>query len=160
VGHQTHFCCVTQKHVSLDASATVNKDVLFHLTACYSSLVLSIIWLLVDAPKLFLSPSSVFLHSSHIHFTVVLLVASAILSSLQNYVSLTVLSHVSSVSHSVATCFKRVFVIAVALVYFGNPISPWNAFGITISTIGVGMYQYSKKAVHKQATVPRLNHTL
>jgi len=150
-------------HVSLDSSAAVNKDVLFHLTACYSSLVLSMVWLIVDAPKLFLSPtSSVFLHSNHVHLTVVLLIASAILSSLQNYVSLSVLSHVSSVSHSVATCFKRVFVITVALVYFGNPVSPWNAFGISISTIGVGLYQYAKKSVHKQqhSPVPRLNHTL
>lgn len=58
----------------------------------------------------------------------------------QNILAFVLLSSISPVSYSVASLIKRVFVIAVAIVWFGNSTTPIQAFGICLTFIGLYLY--------------------
>lgn len=58
----------------------------------------------------------------------------------QNILAFVLLSMVSPVSYSVASLVKRVFVIVVAIVYFGSPTTPIQAFGIALTFVGLYLY--------------------
>ena len=58
----------------------------------------------------------------------------------QQLVSLATLVRVSAVSHAVLSSLKRVFVIVVAILFFGNKISSVNALGICIAAVGAWGY--------------------
>lgn len=58
----------------------------------------------------------------------------------QNILAFILLSLVSPVTYSVASLIKRVFVIVVAIVWFGNTTTPLQAFGICLTFIGLYLY--------------------
>jgi len=67
----------------------------------------------------------------------------------QNILAFVLLSMISPVSYSIASLIKRVFVIAVAIVWFGNPTTPLQAFGIALTF--VGLYLYDRTSHHDAA---------
>ncbi|KAE8147949.1 triose-phosphate transporter family-domain-containing protein [Aspergillus avenaceus] len=58
----------------------------------------------------------------------------------QNILAFVLLSMISPVSYSVASLVKRVFVIVVAIVWFGNSTTPLQAFGIALTFVGLYLY--------------------
>lgn len=58
----------------------------------------------------------------------------------QNILAFILLSMISPVSYSVASLVKRVFVIAVAIVWFGSPTTSIQALGIALTFIGLYLY--------------------
>jgi solute carrier family 35 protein E1 len=67
----------------------------------------------------------------------------------QNILAFVLLSMISPVSYSVASLIKRVFVISVAIIWFGNPTTPLQAFGIGLTFIG--LYLYDRTSHHDAA---------
>lgn len=58
----------------------------------------------------------------------------------QNILAFVLLSMVSPVSYSVASLVKRVFVIVVAIVWFGSSTTSIQAFGIGLTFVGLYLY--------------------
>lgn len=58
----------------------------------------------------------------------------------QNILAFVLLSMISPVSYSVASLVKRVFVIVVAIVWFGSPTTPIQAIGIALTFLGLYLY--------------------
>lgn len=58
----------------------------------------------------------------------------------QNILAFVLLSRISPVSYSVASLVKRVFVIVVAIVWFGSSTTSIQAFGIALTFIGLYLY--------------------
>lgn len=58
----------------------------------------------------------------------------------QNILAFALISMISPVSYSVASLVKRVFVIVVAIVWFGSPTTPVQALGIALTFLGLYLY--------------------
>eukprot|EP00301_Raphidiophrys_heterophryoidea_P019075 c4055_g1_i1.p1 GENE.c4055_g1_i1~~c4055_g1_i1.p1 ORF type:complete len:442 (+),score=73.35 c4055_g1_i1:136-1326(+) len=130
--------CGSKDHPAL------SKDAIFYFTALYALSMMWILWVVIDLPILIQGMSN--LSAISTREILFLLLLNSILTSLQNYTSLWVLSHVTSVSHAVATTFKRIFIIIFAVAYFHNAVSPINIVGVVISSLGVGIYQLTKRS--------------
>lgn len=64
----------------------------------------------------------------------------------QSLVAFILLSLISPVTYSVASLIKRVFVITFAIVWFGNPVSSVQAFGIGLTFLGLYLYDRTHDA--------------
>lgn len=64
----------------------------------------------------------------------------------QNILAFVLLSMVSPVTYSVASLIKRVFVIVVAIIWFGNRTTPVQAVGIFLTFIGLYLYDRTSDA--------------
>ncbi|KZF20653.1 putative ER to Golgi transport protein [Xylona heveae TC161] len=64
----------------------------------------------------------------------------------QNIIAFVLLSAVSPVTYSVASLVKRIFVIVVAIVWFGNKTTIIQAVGISLTFIGLYLYDRSSDA--------------
>jgi solute carrier family 35, member E1 len=58
----------------------------------------------------------------------------------QNIMAFVLLSMLSPVSYSVASLIKRVWVIVVAIIWFRNPTTPVQAFGVALTFFGLYLY--------------------
>ena len=58
----------------------------------------------------------------------------------QNIMAFVLLSMLSPVSYSVASLIKRVWVIVVAIIWFRSPTTPFQAFGVVLTFIGLYLY--------------------
>jgi solute carrier family 35 protein E1 len=58
----------------------------------------------------------------------------------QNILAFVLLSMISPVSYSVASLIKRVFIIVVAIVWFGSSTTPVQAVGISLTFLGLYLY--------------------
>ncbi|KAI9759395.1 MAG: suppressor of loss of ypt1 [Chaenotheca gracillima] len=58
----------------------------------------------------------------------------------QNIIAFVLLSMVSPVTYSVASLIKRIFVIVVAIVWFGSSTTTVQAFGIALTFLGLYLY--------------------
>ena len=63
----------------------------------------------------------------------------------QNILAFVLLSRISPVSYSVASLIKRVFVIVVAIVWFGSSTTGVQAFGIGLTFLGLYLYDRNKQ---------------
>jgi solute carrier family 35 protein E1 len=63
-----------------------------------------------------------------------------------NYSSFAFLAATSPITHSVANCMRRVFVIAVSLLYFRNPLSSWAIVGTAVALAGVWLFTHVKNS--------------
>jgi hypothetical protein len=61
-----------------------------------------------------------------------------------NYSSFAFLAATSPISHSVANCLRRIFVIALSLLYFRNQVSSLAVFGTLIALAGVWLFTHVK----------------
>jgi len=64
----------------------------------------------------------------------------------QNIMAFVLLSIVSPVTYSVASLIKRIFVIVVAIVWFGNRTSNIQAIGIALTFLGLYLYDRTNDA--------------
>jgi solute carrier family 35 protein E1 len=63
-----------------------------------------------------------------------------------NYSSFAFLAATSPITHSVANCMRRVFVVGISLIYFRNPVSPLAAFGTAVALAGVWLFTHVKNS--------------
>jgi uncharacterized membrane protein len=83
-----------------------------------------------------------------------LILGIGIFHFLQSISAVSFLGWVSSVSYSIANTFKRVFVIILSIIYFGNTVSLLNYIGIIISVIGI--LSYSKANELHRARIAKI----
>jgi solute carrier family 35 protein E1 len=62
----------------------------------------------------------------------------------QNILAFSLLSLVSPVTYSVASLIKRVWVIVIAILWFGNSTTPIQAVGIALTFLGLYLYDRTK----------------
>jgi hypothetical protein len=63
---------------------------------------------------------------------------------LYNYSSFAFLAATSPITHSIANCMRRIFVVAVSLLYFRNPVSSMAIGGTAIALAGVWLFTHVK----------------
>lgn len=64
----------------------------------------------------------------------------------QNLVAFVLLGLVSPVTYSVASLIKRVFVIVFAIIWFRNPMTQTQGFGIALTALGLYLYDRTNDA--------------
>ncbi|TGJ63510.1 suppressor of loss of ypt1 [Orbilia oligospora] len=62
----------------------------------------------------------------------------------QNIIAFTILSMVEPVTYSVASLIKRIFVIVMAIIWFGNMPTRIQGFGILLTFLGLYLYDKAK----------------
>eukprot|EP00037_Helgoeca_nana_P009142 m.80348 g.80348 ORF g.80348 m.80348 type:complete len:352 (-) comp19373_c0_seq1:105-1160(-) len=72
------------------------------------------------------------------------LLGASILNAVQTVSAFTFLSLVPPVTYSVANVTKRVAIISLSIVYFGQTATFANVFGMSTTFLGVGLYNYVK----------------
>lgn len=70
----------------------------------------------------------------------------------------TILSIVSPVTYSIASLVKRIFVILASIIWFGDGVSRVQAFGITLTFVGLWMYDLAKENVSRSEEVVLMKH--
>lgn len=104
------------------------------------------IWLWTDALPLYSAPLSLTPHSNPSPFPVSSMYLplefffNGICHFTQNMLAFILLSLVSPVTYSVASLIKRVFVIVMAIVWFGNGTTSLQAAGIALTFLGLYLY--------------------
>ena len=117
---------------------------------CYSSglafLLTFPIWLWTDALPLYSAPLSLTPHtllkppSAASMYLPLEFLFNGVCHFAQNFLAFILLSLVSPVTYSVASLIKRVFVIVIAIVWFGNQTTPLQAAGIALTFLGLYLY--------------------
>ena len=104
------------------------------------------IWLWTDALPLYSAPLSLTPHttpsptpSSPLYLPLEFFF-NGIFHFAQNMLAFVLLSLVSPVTYSVASLIKRVFVIVIAILWFGNSTTPLQAAGIALTFLGLYLY--------------------
>ena len=104
------------------------------------------IWLWTDALPLYSAPLSLTPHTSPTpsHSSSMYLPLEFLFNGMfhfaQNMLAFILLSMTSPVTYSVASLIKRVFVIVMAIVWFGNKTTPIQAGGIALTFLGLYLY--------------------
>ncbi|SNX85382.1 uncharacterized protein MEPE_04091 [Melanopsichium pennsylvanicum] len=73
-----------------------------------------------------------------------LLFVNGLVHFCQNILAFNVLSMVSPVTYSIASLLKRIFVIVLAIIWFGESVTILQWFGIGFTFYGLYMYNHSK----------------
>lgn len=115
-------------------------NILFYSSACSVVLMLPMC-MYYDAHRM-ISPAApqIGLH------TLYLLTVNGVVHFAQNMLAFQVLAHVSPVTYSVANLFKRVFVILVAIAWFGQAVTALQWIGLLLTFVGLYMYNSAKNA--------------
>jgi solute carrier family 35 protein E1 len=75
----------------------------------------------------------------------------------QNWFAFTTLSLTSPVTYSILSLLKRIFVIVMSIIWFGQHVSFTQSMGILLTFVGLWMYQKAKSDVDKGETEIRQN---
>lgn len=67
----------------------------------------------------------------------------------QNIIAFAILSTTSPVTYSIASLIKRIAVILIAIAWFNQTVHPIQAWGISLTFIGLWMYNNAKDDVEK-----------
>lgn len=136
------------KKVLVD-QAMDHVNLLFYssVTAFFVTLPL---WLFTDLPQIV---SAFYLNQFSFHWTNILfiLILDGFCHFGQNISAFTFMSKVTPLTYSVFNTFKRIVVIVSSILYFGNSVSFWSGFGMSLATIGVILYnkvKYDLKVMH------------
>ncbi|KAI8094497.1 triose-phosphate transporter family-domain-containing protein [Thamnidium elegans] len=70
----------------------------------------------------------------------------------QNWFAFTTLNMSSPVTYSIASLVKRIFVIVMSIIWFGQHVSVTQSLGIVLTFIGLWMYQKAKREVEQGET--------
>ncbi|GAA5904357.1 uncharacterized protein JCM6883_006461 [Sporobolomyces salmoneus] len=111
------------------------------------------IWLYSDASSLFFSPPSTSTLTSAPENTTASLLFYFFLNGTvhfgQNLLAFSLLARTSPVTYSIASLVKRIAVICIAIVWFGQPVKPIQGFGMSLTFGGLYLYNQSKGSVEK-----------
>ena len=111
------------------------------------------IWMYYDLPVFLAADATHVAHPSHGHATphsvTYYFIANGTVHFAQNIIAFVILASTSPVTYSIASLIKRVAVICIAIVWFAQPVHPVQAFGITMTFVGLYMYNNAKGDVEK-----------
>jgi len=92
-------------------------------------------------------------HPAHEHHSVAYYTfLNGIVHFAQNIIAFIILSSVSPVTYSIASLFKRVAVICIALVWFSQHLHPLQGVGIGLTFLGLWMYNNAKGDIARGET--------
>ena len=117
------------------------------------------IWVFTDLPALMAvrtaEPGHI-MHPTHEHPSSHSVVYNTFLNGIvhfaQNIIAFIILASVSPVTYSIASLFKRVAVICIALVWFNQHVHPLQGFGIGLTFVGLWMYNNAKGDIARGET--------
>ncbi len=123
------------------------------------------IWLWTDALPLYSAPLSLTPHSNSSPsptssmYLPLEFFFNGIFHFAQNMLAFILLSLVSPVTYSVASLIKRVFVIVIAIVWFGNSTTSLQAAGIALTFLGLYLYDRTSDSAkaNRRAKMEALN---
>ncbi|KAG8526231.1 uncharacterized protein KY384_000224 [Bacidia gigantensis] len=110
------------------------------------------IWLWTDAVPLYSAPLSLTPHIIRSYrqpssmYLPLEFFFNGVFHFAQNILAFVLLSMTSPVTYSVASLIKRVFVIVMAIVWFGNSTTPVQAAGIALTFLGLYLYDRTSDA--------------
>jgi len=118
--------------------------VLLSLNSQLASLLLFPIWLLRDGIAMWHDFSSIGHLDSPSHYPdslfLILLLLSGAFSFVQNICAFALIHQLTTLSYSVSSAAKRIFVIFLSLVTLHNPVTMMNVCGMVLSVVGVFAY--------------------
>lgn len=88
---------------------------------------------------------------------IMLFIMNGISHFTQCVLAFSILALVSPITYSIGSLIKRIFVISASILYFGDVISTFQAFGFSLTFVGLFLYNRASKDValeerkHKQA---------
>ena len=134
------------------SSHKLDKINLLFYSSSMAFLLMIPMWLYYDLPSFLAGPSHVS-HPSHGHSSSHGVMYYFFLNGTvhfgQNLIAFIILSSTSPVTYSIASLFKRVAVICIAIVWFNQTVHPVQGFGICMTFLGLWMYNNAKSDVEK-----------
>ena len=112
------------------------------------------IWVFTDLPLL-MAPESAHVTRPRGHVTHSVtynIFLNGIVHFAQNIIAFVILASVSPVTYSIASLFKRVAVICIALVWFNQHVHPLQGVGIALTFFGLWMYNNAKGDIARGET--------
>jgi exopolysaccharide biosynthesis predicted pyruvyltransferase EpsI/drug/metabolite transporter (DMT)-like permease len=108
----------------------ITKERLFVIASFISCAPCILPVLMFELPALSSLPRSVFLS----------LFYTSVMFFLYNTISFTVLEGVSPVTHAIANCCKRLFIVVVSIIVFKTAVAPLNIIGSLVAIFGIALY--------------------
>jgi exopolysaccharide biosynthesis predicted pyruvyltransferase EpsI/drug/metabolite transporter (DMT)-like permease len=108
----------------------ISKEYLFVIASFVSCVPCIFPMIFIELPVLLTIPKSVYLS----------LFYTSVMYFLYNTVSFTVLEGVTPVTHAIANCCKRLFIMVASLIAFRTVMEPLNLIGSLLAIFGVSMY--------------------
>lgn len=129
---------------------------LLHILARLALLFFIPVWIAFDFRKIIVDED--LFQNTDKFMVIFLLVMDGFCNFAQNIVAFSLLSLVSPLTYSVCSATKRISVITVSLLLLGNPVTPFNFFGMMLAIVGVLGYNKAKYDANqeklKQASLP------
>lgn len=139
--------------MSQPSSHKLDKLNLLFYSSGMAFLLMIPIWLYCDLPAFMAATPDHVTHPNHGHTTPhsvsYYLLMNGTVHFAQNIIAFVILSSTSPVTYSIASLIKRVVVICIAIVWFSQTVHPIQAFGITMTFIGLYMYNNAKSDVER-----------
>ncbi|KAI0306106.1 triose-phosphate transporter family-domain-containing protein [Multifurca ochricompacta] len=117
------------------------------------------IWVFTDLPLLMAARATEPGHITHpahghtaTHSVTYYTLLNGIVHFAQNIIAFVILASVSPVTYSIASLFKRVAVICIALVWFNQRVHPIQGIGIALTFLGLWMYNNAKGDIARGET--------
>ena len=117
------------------------------------------IWVFTDLPLLMAAQAAEPGHIVHparghaaVHSVTYYTFLNGIVHFAQNIIAFIILASVSPVTYSIASLFKRVAVICIALVWFNQHVHPLQGTGIGLTFLGLWMYNNAKGDIARGET--------
>lgn len=125
----------------------LDKINLLYFSSSMAFLLMTPIWLWVDAPKLLSLMSAP--GSGHAFSTAVYYAINGTVHFAQNLLAFSILASTSPVTYSIASLVKRIAVICLAIVWFKQSVHLVQALGIALTALGLWMYNRAKRDVDR-----------
>lgn len=155
VSQNIFFKKIVPSGPSAQSSHKLDKLNLLFYSSSMAFLLMIPIWLYHDLPALLsaqVDPAHV-AHPTHGHATphsvTYYFIANGTVHFAQNIIAFVILASTSPVTYSIASLIKRVAVICIAIVWFAQPVHGLQAVGITMTFVGLYMYNNAKGDVEK-----------
>jgi solute carrier family 35 protein E1 len=114
------------------------------------------IWVFTDLPVFLAAQPGHVTHPAHehasTHSVTYYMFLNGIVHFAQNIIAFIILASVSPVTYSIASLFKRVAVICIALVWFNQHVHPLQGMGIGLTFLGLWMYNNAKGDIARGET--------
>ncbi|ORY02876.1 TPT-domain-containing protein [Basidiobolus meristosporus CBS 931.73] len=142
---------LSKKVLSKDTKKLDKLNILFYSTIC-SFILMFPLWIYSEGFQLLFGE----VHTGRMVISTYQLLFDFLLNGLTHYgqimSSITVLSLTTTVTYSIASLFKRVFVIVSAIIWFRQPVSVMQMIGFSLTFFGLYLYDKAKtnKSVETQ----------
>lgn len=136
------------KNLTPAKDAKLDKiNILYYTSACSICMMIPMALYYDGAKMIYGPPADAQLAArASFHYITAMVTANGVVQFLQNFLAFSVLALVSPVTYSIASLFKRVFVICFAIVWFGQSVSGLQWLGIILTFIGLYIYNDAKSS--------------